>query len=60
MNQDVCYEWASFAFSGRQGREGSIKIDCLKNPSGLHRKMKYSRPNATIKRNIPTIATGSV
>jgi len=34
---------------------------CMINPhTRLHRKTTYSKPNAMIKRNIPTSATGSV
>ena len=48
-----------FIFSKKEGEyfSGLYRED---PHSGFYRKTPYSRINATIKRNIPTIATGSV
>jgi len=44
----------------RGGAEFPGYLSMGKPPTVLYRKTTYSRPNATIKRNMPTSATGSV
>jgi len=63
MKQDEKHAGVALSFFDVRGEEGrTCPSVCagLKPPTRVHRKTTYSKPNATIKRNMPTSATGSV